>query len=175
MPWICFLKRTLYRSRNSSHEVRYVLGAFAQRRHLERDDVDAIVEVVAELPLLDHLVEIDVGRDHQPELGLDRLCAADPLDLVFLDGAKQLGLQIESEISDLVQKQRASGSQLELAELLSHGAREGASLVSEQVALDQIPRYRREIDGDKRSRRRDPTPDGAAGPGAPCRSRSPLG
>ena len=54
-------------------ELRDVLGALAQRRQLDRDDVDPVVEVLAEAPFLDRLLEVDVGRGDQPELGLDRL------------------------------------------------------------------------------------------------------
>ena len=46
------------------------------------------------------------------------LRAADALDLPFLDRAQQLGLQIEPQVADLVEEQRAAGRQLELAELL---------------------------------------------------------
>ena len=46
------------------------------------------------------------------------LRAADALDLAFLDRAQQLGLQVEPQVADLVEEQRAAGGQLELAELL---------------------------------------------------------
>ena len=64
------------------------------------------------------LLEIDVGRGDQAEVGLDRLGAADALDLAFLDRAQQLGLQIEPQVADLVEEQRAARRELELAELL---------------------------------------------------------
>ena len=99
-------------------QLRQVLDAIAQRRHPDRDDVDPVVEVLAEPPFLDRLLEVDVGRGDQAEVGLDRLGAADALDLPFLDRAQQLGLQVEAQVADLVEEQRAAGGQLELAELL---------------------------------------------------------
>ena len=54
-------------------QLRQILDAIAQRRHPDRDDVDPVVEVLAEAPFLDRLLEIDVGRGDQPEIGLDRL------------------------------------------------------------------------------------------------------
>ena len=56
--------------------------------------------------------------DDQPEVGLDRLGAADALDLALLDRAQQLGLQIEPQVADLVEEQRAARRELELPELL---------------------------------------------------------
>ena len=43
------------------------------------------------------------------KFGADRLGAADALDLPFLDRPQQLGLQVEAEIADLVEEQRAAG------------------------------------------------------------------
>ena len=76
-------------------ELRQILDPIAQRRHADRDHVDPVVEILAEPSFLDRLLEIDVGRRDQPEVGLDRLRSADALDLAFLDGAQQLGLQLE--------------------------------------------------------------------------------
>ena len=81
--------------------------------------------------------------DDQAEVGLDRLDAADALDLALLDRAQQLGLQVEAQVADLVEEQRAAGGQLELAELLLVRAGERAALVAEQRALDQLVRDRR--------------------------------
>ena len=131
-------------------ELRDVLGALAQRRQLDRDDVDPVVEVLAEPPFLDRLLEIDVGRRDQAELGLDRLGAADALDLAFLNRAQQLGLQVEPQVADLVEEQRAVRRQLELAELLPVRAGERAALVAEQRALGQLARNRGQVDGDER-------------------------
>src|SRR5437868_5540378 len=72
------------------------------------------------------------------------------LELAFLDRAQQLRLQIHPQIADLVEKQRAVGRQLELAELLPVGAGEGAALVAEQRALGELARNRREVHRDER-------------------------
>ena len=78
------------------------------------------------------------------------LVAADALDLPFLNRAQQLGLQIEAQVADLVEEQRAAGRQLELAELLLVRAGERAALVAEQRAFDELVRNRRQVDGDER-------------------------
>ena len=134
-----------------AHQLGQVFDAFAQRRDADRDDVDAVVEVFAERPFLHAPFEIHVGGRHQTELHLDRLVAAHPLDLAFLDRAQQLGLQVELEVADLVEEERAAVRQLELADLLAHGAGEGAFFVAEECALDQLARNGGDIHGDERA------------------------
>src|SRR6185295_7097653 len=131
-------------------ELRDVLGALAQRRQLDRDDVDSIEEIFAEAAVLHRLLEIDVGGGDQAELGLDRLAAADPLDVALLDRAQQLGLQVAPQSANLVEEQRAVGGELELPELLPVRAGERAALVAEQRALGELARNRGEVDGDER-------------------------
>ena len=87
------------------------------------NDVDAVVEILAERPVLHGLLEVDVGGRNQAERGLDRPLAADALDLAFLDRAQQLGLQVEPEVADLVEEQRAAVGELELADPLLHARR----------------------------------------------------
>src|SRR6185436_11372722 len=107
-------------------ELGNVFDAVPERRHPDRNDVQAEVEVLAEAPLAHRLVEVDVGGRDQPEAGLDRVRAADAFDLAFLDGAQQACLQIHPQIADFVEKQGAAGGELELADLLADGAGEGA-------------------------------------------------
>ena len=80
----------------------------------------------------------------------DWLRAADPFDLPFLDGAQELRLEVEPEVADLVEEQRAARRELELAELLLVRAGERAALVAEQRALDQLVRDRRQVHRDER-------------------------
>src|SRR5262249_21320085 len=127
-----------------------ILETIAQRWHLDRDDVDSVVEVFAKPSFLDGLVEVDVGGDDEAKIGANRFAAADPLDLPFLNGPQQLGLQVEAKVANLVEEERAAGGELELAELLLVRAGECSALVSEERALHQLVRDGREVHGNKR-------------------------
>src|SRR5581483_11143821 len=127
-----------------------VLAPLAQRGQPDRDDVDPVVEILAEPPLLHRALEIHVGGRDQPERRLDWLGAANALDLPLLDRAQELRLQIEPQVADLVEEQRAIRRQLELPELLAVRAGEGPALVAEERALDQLAGDRREVHGDER-------------------------
>ncbi len=61
--------------------------------------------------------------------------AADALDLAVLQRPQQLGLHRQRQLADLVEKQRAFVRQFELADAVVGGARKGAALMAEQLAL----------------------------------------
>ena len=60
------------------------------------------------------------------------------MKLALLQDAQQFRLRIRVQVADFVQKQRAVVGQFELAAAHGRGPGEGALLVSEQFALDQL-------------------------------------
>ena len=64
------------------------------------------------------------------------------------------------QIAHLVEEERSAVGLGEGAEAARVRAREGAALVAEQLALDELARERRHVDGDERAAR------GAGPPGA---------
>src|ERR1039458_319541 len=75
--------------------------------------------------------------------------AADALEGAGLEDAQDFGLGGERHVPDFVQKNGAVVALLELADALGGGAGEGAFLVAEQFAFQQVLR-----DGRRRARRR---------------------
>ena len=71
------------------------------------DDVQAVVEVLAEAPLAHGRAQVLVGRRHQPQVDLHRP-PAQPLDLALLQHAQQLHLDVRRDLADLVEEQRAA-------------------------------------------------------------------
>ena len=64
---------------------------------------------------------------------------------------KQLDLDLLGKLSHLVEEERATVRQLETADPLGGRAREGAPLVSEQLAFDERRRQRAAVDRDEAS------------------------
>ena len=75
------------------------LGAIAQRRQRDREDVEPVVEVLAELAVGDQLLEVAVGRRDDAHVDLDRLGAADALELALLQHAQQLDLHLHRQVA----------------------------------------------------------------------------
>jgi hypothetical protein len=91
-----------------------------------------------------------VGGGDQPHVGPNRLVAADPLERLLLQQAQDLALQGRRHVADLVQEQRAAVALLELADAAAVGAGEGALLVPEQLALQELLRDGGAVQGQKR-------------------------
>src|SRR5690606_7509214 len=66
-----------------------------------------------------------------------------------LQGAEELGLEGEGELADLVEEEGAALRLLEGALAGGGGAREGALLVAEELALHQLRGDRRAVHGDE--------------------------
>ena len=81
----------------------------------EVHDVQAVVEVLAELAGLDHLFEAAVRRGDDADVALLRTAVADAEDDPLLHRAQELHLQLRRELADLVEEQRAAVGLLELA------------------------------------------------------------
>ena len=148
-----------------------VLGPLAQRGQAQIHDIQAIEQVFAERAVLDGFRQVAVGGGDDADVDLDRLGAADPVDLALLDGAQQLGLQARVHLADFVQQQRAAIGFLELADAPGDGAGEGALLVAEQFGFQQVFRDGGAIDRDEGLVGARAICGGRSGPALPCRCR----
>jgi hypothetical protein len=119
-------------------------------RHLDAHHVQAVVEVLPEGLGLHDRLEVLVRRRDDAHVDPDRLRASDALDLALLQDAQDLGLGRQRHVADLVEEDRPAVAELELADPLARGAREGALLVAEELALDQVVGDGGAVDGDER-------------------------
>ncbi len=119
----------------SKHRIAVALG---EARDSDDDLGEAVIEILAEAARLDHLGQVLVGGADDPRVDGDRLPAADPLDHPFLDEAKQLDLERQRDVADLVEEQGAAMGELDLALVGLDRSGEGALLVAEQFGLEQV-------------------------------------
>ena len=120
-----------------AHQSRDVVRTIPQGRQHHREYIQPVVEVVAEAAVGNHLRQVAVRGRNQPHIDLDRLRAAQALELLFLQHAEQLGLQLRGDVADLVEEQRPLVRQLETPDFLADGTGEGTLLVAEQFAFQQ--------------------------------------
>jgi hypothetical protein len=89
------------------------------------------------LTFVDHLSEILMcGADH-PYISVNRGGAAETLELPLLQDPKNLGLQLQRKVANLVQKQGPAVSSLEPSNVASDRPSEGAPFVTEHLAFKQ--------------------------------------
>src|ERR1700733_13651268 len=132
-----FLHAAAVLLREVSDEQRNIFWTFAQGWDPDREHVQAIVQIAAELAVLHHFLQIAIGCRHQPHIDSLGSVVTQPFKLTFLQSAEQLGLDLDGNVSHLVQEERALISQLQPSNLLSNRACEGASFMSKKLALQQ--------------------------------------
>ena len=114
-----------------------ILTALPEGGQIQRNDVDAVVEVFAELPLANEVFEVLVRRCDDTHIHLDGLYATDSGELSFLQDAQQLGLRHGAEVADLVEEERAGIGEFELPDSTGRGIRKRAFFMAEQLTFDE--------------------------------------
>src|ERR1043165_9320501 len=97
-------------------EERNVFTALPKRGQIQCNNVDAVVQVFAELSFANELLQVLVRGRYNAHIHLDGLHPADPGELSFLYHAKQLGLRLGAETADLVEEERPTIRELELSD-----------------------------------------------------------
>ena len=96
-------------------EQRDVVAALAQRRHAQLQRADAVVEVLAEAPLLDERAEVVMRRRDQADVDGAVLHVAEAAEAFLLEHLQQAGLHLRVHVADLVEEDRAAVRRLRAA------------------------------------------------------------
>ena len=126
-----------------------ILGPVAQRWHLHAKDVEPVVEVAAQSPFVHRALRIAVGRGEDAEVGELLLAPADTPEAPGLEHAQQLDLEGGGHLGDFVEEQGPARGVLEQSGMVGERPGEGASLVAEQLGLEQRLGDRRAVDRDE--------------------------
>ena len=86
--------------------------------------------------------------DNDSRVDLVALRAAEPLDPLVLEHAQELDLDVERQVTNLVEKDRRFVGELEAPDLARQRSGIGAFLPAEQLAFDQRRRDGRAVDAD---------------------------
>jgi hypothetical protein len=81
--------------------------------HVQRDHDQPMVEVLAKSAVIHLLREIAVWGSYDPDIDADRIRTAQSRKLALLQNTQELGLEIEQQISNLIQKERSAVGLLE--------------------------------------------------------------
>src|SRR5689334_17607255 len=117
---------------------------------MDRDDVEAVVEVLAKASLGDALDEVAVGGCDEADVEGDGFGAAEALELAFLEDAEEFGLEFEGEVADFVEKEGAALGLFEAAGAVLHGSCVCAADVAEQLGFEKAIGQGVAVDGDER-------------------------
>ena len=121
-----------------AEEQRNFRGALAQRRHINGENVEAVIEVLTESAGFHGFLHVHVGGGENAHVDIHQVAAAEAGVLVILQDVEQLGLQVRGHLRDFIKEDRAFVGQLELAGLRADRAGECALLVSEELGFEQL-------------------------------------
>src|SRR5947209_11988896 len=88
-------------------EIHDLPGALAQRRQIEADHVQAVIQVGAESACIDLLLQGPLAGRNDASLHGLRMIRTDRLKDTVLKGAQKLGLQSQGKRVDIVQQKGA--------------------------------------------------------------------
>ena len=128
---------------------RHILSPFAQGRQNQVDDVEAVIEVLAEAAFADKGQELDIGSSDDAHVHFDLFGAAEAHELALLNDAEQLCLRLGADGGDFVEEDRALVRDFKEALLGGNGARESALHVAEELRLEKIHGDGAGVDGDE--------------------------
>jgi len=117
-----------------------VFAALTQWRQVNAD-AEAEIQVAAKAPFFHGTAQVTVRRRDDAHVDRARLVAAQARNLSIFQNPQQIGLQIERQLAQLIQKQRAAVCLLELPGLPAAArTRERPLDVAKQLAREQLPR-----------------------------------
>ena len=126
-PCTCGPSSSACLERSALRDDEHVVAALAERAaRTDVDDVEPVVEVLAEAARADLVLEDAVGRGDDADVDLLGLAVADAEDDALLQRAQELDLEVQRQLADLVEEERAPVGRLELAGARRDGAGEGA-------------------------------------------------
>ena len=128
-----------------------VAPACSQGGNVQLNHVEPVVQVLPKTSLLDHFHKVAVGGHHHADVYRDRLVAANPLELAFLQKPQQFDLKRQRDLADLVKKQRTARRLFEAPLTPTVGTGKGATLVPEQLGLEQRLRQGSTVEPHKRA------------------------
>jgi hypothetical protein len=128
-----------------------VLRPLTEGRDRDREHVQSVEKIISEASRVDLPGEVPIRGGDQTDVAVDRPGPPETLELVFLQHAQELRLQLERDLAHLVEKDRAALRELEPSDPLRDRAGERPPLVAEQLTLEQARGDGRAIDLDERA------------------------
>src|ERR1041385_2423711 len=127
------------------HQDRHIFQPFTQRRHVNGNNVDAVIKVFAKIAGCDFLRKVTVGSENKPYFDTFLFLPANARETAVLQQLEELSLDSWIELADLIQKKRATISHFYAARLGNTGTRKRAFLIAKQFAFNQRGWYSRAI------------------------------
>src|SRR4029077_6788952 len=132
-----------------AHKFRNIRLSLAERWQRNRENIQAIVQILSEFTVTDHLPQISIGWRDDTNIDACGTGAAYSLELALLEDTEQLGLKLQWHVSDFIKKQCASVRQRKTADMRIDRSRKGSAFVPEKLTFEKAGRHRRTVHFDE--------------------------
>jgi hypothetical protein len=119
------------------HQDWNVLASLAQWWQRDRQDIEPVVQIFAELALGDQLLQVTLATRDDPDVDRHHSRPTEALDGTILQHAEQLHLHRQRHVVNVIEEKRAAFRQFETARSIFDRPSEGAPLVTKQFRFDQ--------------------------------------
>ena len=102
------------------------------------DDVEAVIEVLAETPFLHEREQIDVGGGDDAHVYLELFGTAEAHELALLNHAQEFGLGFRTDSGDFIEEDRSLVGNFEKALFGRDSAGERASHMAEELRFEKV-------------------------------------
>src|SRR5712675_3336530 len=131
------------------YKLRNIRFSFAERWQRNRENIQAIVQILSEFTVTNHLPQVLIGRRDDTNIDARGKGAANSLELALLEDTEQLGLKLHWHVSDFIQKQCAAVRQRKSADMRIDRSGKGSAFVPEKLAFEKAGRHRRTVHFDE--------------------------
>src|SRR4030095_13271455 len=110
-PWRQFRRGARALAEKGCGERQNVVTPLPEWWNVNVEDVQPVVEICAEFPLRDRILEVSISGGDDADVDADRPRAAQAQELTLLQHAQEFRLRRRCHLGDLVEKQHAAGGQ----------------------------------------------------------------
>src|SRR5258708_32414697 len=132
-----------------AHKFRNIRFSFAERWQRNRENIQAIVQILPEFTVTDHLPQVLIGRRDDTNIDARGTGAAYGLELALLEHTEQLRLKLHWHVSDFIQKQCAPVRQRKSSYMPIDRSGKGSALLPEKLTFEKTGRHRRTVHFDE--------------------------
>src|SRR5262245_25530679 len=94
-------------------ERRYILAASPEWRQRDPDHVEAMQQILPDLPRLDEFIDVPIRRHQNTDIDLEAPHASNTAHLATVQHLQELALHLRRHVRELVEKKRAAICEVE--------------------------------------------------------------
>src|SRR5712671_7554101 len=132
-----------------AHKFRNIRFSFAERWQRNWKNIQAIIQILPEFTVTDHLPQVLIGRRDDTNIDARGTGAAYGLELALLEHTEQFRLKLHWHVSDFIKKQCASVRQRKPADMRIDSSGKGSAFVPEKLTFEKAGRHRRTVHFDE--------------------------